>query len=177
MKAVTVLALLAPSAVLAEWNITKLPLGDREALCAQQEQVCINECGGVDQATKVFCNATTMGWGCGCKSKTPAFEVFNLPVVGRDCEGHAQDCLSNCDSKPSCVEQCREDWKCHTPDAPESYLEVKNAKDIPSYVAPTEKNAETAQGSDSGTGSAMANSVGYLVTLPMVVAGAAWYQL
>ncbi|KAJ1952060.1 hypothetical protein IWQ62_006305, partial [Dispira parvispora] len=164
------------------WNITELSLGEREALCAQQEQVCINECGGTDQAVKVFCNAATMGWGCGCKSKSPEFEWYNLPVVSRDCEGNAQDCITSCGSKASCVEQCREDWKCHTPDAPKSYLEVNNEKDIPSYVAPAEKSpestetAEAAEGTSSGAATAMVNSVGYLVTFPVVVAVAAWHQ-
>ncbi|KAJ1984657.1 hypothetical protein H4R33_004298 [Dimargaris cristalligena] len=115
------------------WNITNLPVGERVALCAMQIQVCQTTCGGPDLAPKAFCNDTTMGWGCGCKGHSPEYDVYNLPIPGRDCEGFAKDCVDRCKFNVDCVEKCRSDWPCHTPEAPESYLEVNRSNEMPAY--------------------------------------------
>ncbi|KAJ1910613.1 hypothetical protein IWQ60_010564 [Tieghemiomyces parasiticus] len=115
------------------WNITHLPVGERKTLCATQAQVCVLACGSPELTTKAFCNYTTMGWGCACKDKTPEYDTYNLPVVGRDCEGFAKDCVDKCKIEPDCIFKCRDTWQCHTQNAPDSYLEVDSVDEMPAY--------------------------------------------
>ncbi|KAJ1665943.1 hypothetical protein IW140_002870 [Coemansia sp. RSA 1813] len=145
---------IAASAVLAAdlavWKITDLDKGERTNLCGRQILACQNNCGGPDQALMAFCNADTMGWGCGCKSNKPTFEAWDWPVPARDCTGSLAICQENCGSEAGdrnkCFANCTASHKCNTEDAPVSYTNTTDVKVTPAYVGP----AVSYKGADLG---------------------------
>ncbi|KAJ1962616.1 hypothetical protein GGI12_002543 [Dipsacomyces acuminosporus] len=122
------------------WKITSLDQGNRVNLCARQIQSCQNDCGGADQAPMAFCNETTLAWGCGCATRTPKFKLWDWPVPAADCQGSAQACKNNCNSKSDdrnkCFDNCEKTHKCNTEDAPVSYTESTDVATPPKYVGP-----------------------------------------
>ncbi|PVZ98521.1 hypothetical protein BB558_005494, partial [Smittium angustum] len=132
---------LIPALVYAQMDaITQLPIGTRLDLCANQIATCINSCGSAANAPMKFCNATTLGWGCGCLTNTPPVEPWNWPVASRDCTLNLQSCTNECNSQPSptseCFNKCTSVWQCNTVNAPVSYLQVSDVSQTPSYAAP-----------------------------------------
>ncbi|KAJ1994414.1 hypothetical protein GGI25_004427 [Coemansia spiralis] len=122
------------------WKITGIDSGERANLCARQIQACENSCGGPDQALMKFCNATTLGWGCGCKNFVPPFDTWNWPVPSRDCSGSLDACNANCNSETNnrnaCFVSCSKTHKCNTEDAPISYTNTTDVSVTPIYVGP-----------------------------------------
>ncbi|KAJ1724826.1 hypothetical protein LPJ53_000962 [Coemansia erecta] len=122
------------------WKITSLDSGSRSNLCALQISTCQNNCGGPDQAPMAFCNTTTLGWGCGCLTKTPDFDTWNWPVPAADCKGSNEACVANCNvesgDRSACFVNCQDTHKCNTEDAPVSYTETSDVDTAPSYVGP-----------------------------------------
>ncbi|CAG8547026.1 14016_t:CDS:2 [Acaulospora colombiana] len=69
------------------YNLVNEPLGDRQNLCNQNIAYCQNNCGGINEAPKNFCNVTTMGWGCcGTPKQPPAYyevdDASTTPTYG-----------------------------------------------------------------------------------------------
>ncbi|KAK9763539.1 hypothetical protein K7432_009684 [Basidiobolus ranarum] len=180
----TVAAALFSSQVLAEWLITSLPVANRENICVQQKAYCSNNCGGELEAPKNFCNVTTMGWGCGCKTKIPDFKPYTWPIVLEECRGKAQDCQEKCntssdETRNQCYTDCSTKFQCGTDKAPPSYLEVPDVQATPLYTAayptnsPTPTPGETHGTSSNETSGASTNTV-YMGSAAMALLAYAW---
>ncbi|PVU88322.1 hypothetical protein BB561_005914 [Smittium simulii] len=141
LRSVVALAVFLLAQVFGEkWDITSIPIAERNGLCEAQISTCINDCGGKPLAPRAFCNPETMGWGCGCKNKSPSTDPWSWPLTQRDCLGNFNKCKDDCNTETSkrqeCFVQCSNVWKCSTADAPISYLVVQEPNDIPAYYGP-----------------------------------------
>ncbi|CAG8519611.1 7559_t:CDS:2 [Paraglomus occultum] len=143
MKAYIVLAcsalIMAVTATLPTftYNLTEKSLGDRTSICQLNMGFCSENCGGPDKAPKNFCNVTTMGWGCGCSTKVPDFEGYQWPINQQDCIGRGEACKKACDAADSA---CLND----------SYYNVDNVTDIPTYGPPSNSSSNSTGSGSSG---------------------------
>ncbi|KAI9593122.1 hypothetical protein BDF19DRAFT_449552 [Syncephalis fuscata] len=170
------LALIATAASLvqAEWQITSLPIGEREGICSQNTAYCLNNCN--NKAPMNFCNAKTMGWNCGCAEKTPDLAEASWPIVRAECRGRATDCQSTCQKDPAkmtdCYAKCADTYQCDAGKMPASNLRVKDVSTAPDYAssASTGNGTKGSNAADSLTPSAV--SLSYTAGALIVVAGA-----
>jgi len=137
------------------FNLVSEPIADRENLCSQNMGYCINNCGGTSKAPKNFCNATTMGWGCGCVDKVPDYQAYQWPINYANCVGCGQACQSACQGNNSCIASCSSAYNavCGTPNQPPAYYEVSDPSITPSYGPPNNSTATTGSATVSSTSS------------------------
>ncbi|CAG8512404.1 6008_t:CDS:2 [Ambispora gerdemannii] len=175
------------------YNLNTKPLAEKQNLCEQNKGYCITNCGGINQAPKNFCNATTMGWGCGCLEKIPDYQAYEWPINYQDCLGHGEACKTACqsdqvpaDQKGSCNTACVSSIssKCGTKDQPPAYYNVNDMLETPTYGPKTNSNNSTSKNgtssSNNGTGSSnsavpigmtLYSSLGSAVSAFIVVVG------
>ncbi|ORX91962.1 hypothetical protein K493DRAFT_339046 [Basidiobolus meristosporus CBS 931.73] len=162
----------------ADWSILDLPEASRVDICNRQTAYCSNNCGGPNEAPKNFCNTKTMGWGCGCKTKTPDFKPYLWPIVLEECQGKAADCNKKCpndNNANQCYAACSTKFQCGTPNSPPSYLEVSDQNATPLYTAsatPTATGTNPTNGAGS-TGAGNPSTKPNAASLPSVQTGSA----
>jgi len=166
------------------YNLTEKSIGDRTQICQLNMGFCSDNCKGPNKAPKNFCNATTMGWGCGCDNKVPDLQGWQWPINQQDCIGRGEACKKACTpADQACFTDCTTTYsaKCGTDQEPPAYYNVDNVNDVPTYGPPSASsnsssngtaagNSTTDGGSKSSSSTNFAYSLGSILSA-LVVAG------
>lgn len=156
----------------------------RDIIRSSNMNYCLTTCGGSAEAVKNFLNITTMGWGCGCGSKTPDFKFYEWPINIEDCRNRGRACLAACSiEKPECATACSKvyDMQCGTVNQVQYHYEVATETDIPSYSSENDPGNPSASSStttnptggpsgDSPSGASVQNPIIWAISALAIVA-------
>lgn len=174
------------------YNLVNETKTTRDNIRLQNMNYCLTTCGGASNALKNFLNVTTMGWGCGCGSKTPDFKFYEWPINTEDCRNRGLACTAACqtdtipfEKKSGCNTACNivYNMQCGTANQVYYRYDVENESDIPSYSSEndpgnpsassssaTSSPTETGVGTDSPSGASIQNPIIWAISALAIVA-------